>query len=200
MAELVLNRIGGAIGGQVLPQGANILGQQISGQALGQAIGSLAGAAIDVRYLTPPIQGPRVKEFHLTESREGASIPVIYGRCRVGAQVIWAAEFREHRETQGGKGGPRVSEYSYSLSFAVALCEGEVSRVSRCWANGAPFDLSQGDVAALQGDGGSGAGSADRGHRGWRLGRDAGVPRRGIHRVRGFAGRPVRRAHAAAVV
>ncbi|MDP3735829.1 MAG: glycoside hydrolase/phage tail family protein [Hyphomonadaceae bacterium] len=143
MAELVLNRMGGAIGGQVLPQGANILGQQISGQALGQAIGSLAGAAIDARYLTPPMQGPRVKEFHLTESREGASIPVVYGRCRVGAQVIWATEFREHRETHGGKGGPPVSEYSYSLSFAVALCEGEVSRVSRCWANGVPFDLSK---------------------------------------------------------
>lgn len=143
MAELVLNRIGGAIGGQVLPQGANVLGQQISGQALGQAIGSIAGAAIDAQYLTPPIQGPRVKEFHLTESREGASIPVVYGRCRVGAQVIWAAEFREHRDTHGGKGGPRVREYSYSLSFAVALCEGEVTRVSRCWANGAPFDLSK---------------------------------------------------------
>ena len=82
-------------------------------------------------------------EFHLTEGREGAGIPIVYGRCRVGAQLIWAANFKERRDVEGGKGGPRVAEYSYSLSFAVGLCEGEVARVSRCWANGEPFDLSQ---------------------------------------------------------
>ena len=63
--------------------------------------------------------------------------------------MIWAARFKEHEETQsqgGGKGGgPRVSSTSfrYSLSFAVGLCEGEVARIGRVWANGEPFDLSQ---------------------------------------------------------
>ena len=91
------------------------------------------------------MEGPRVKDFHLTEGREGAGIPFVYGRCRVGAQLIWAANFKERREVEGGKGGPRVADYSYSLSFAVGLCEGEIARVSRCWANGEPFDLA--DVA-----------------------------------------------------
>ncbi len=129
MAELVLGKVGAAAGAALLPK-------QLA--FLGGAVGRMAGA-----FLSPPVQGPRVKEFHLTEGREGAGIPLVYGRCRVGGQLIWAAEFKERRDVQGGKGGPRVAEYSYSLSFAVALCEGEIARVSRCWANGEPFDLSQ---------------------------------------------------------
>ena len=142
MAELVLSQAGAAVGAAMLPQGLSFLGATISGAALGRAAGSLAGAWIDAS-LSPPAEGPRVKEFHLTESREGAGIPVVFGRMRVGGQLIWAAEFRERRDVEGGKGGPRVAEFSYSLSFAVALCEGEVARVSRCWANGEPFDLSK---------------------------------------------------------
>lgn len=134
MAELVLGKAGAAIGATLLPKGLSFLGG---------AIGRMAGAAIDARLLSPPVEGPRVKEFHLTESREGAAIPVVYGRCRIGGQLIWATRFKERRDVQGGKGGPRVATYSCSLSFAVALCEGEVARVSRCWANGEPFDLSR---------------------------------------------------------
>ncbi len=143
MAELVLGNVGAVVGASLLPHGVSLLGGHAAGQAIGQAIGSLAGAIVDARYLTPPVEGPRIREFHLTESREGASLPLVYGRLRVGAQVIWASQFKERREVEGGKGGPRVADYSYSLSFAVALCEGEVSRVSRCWANGEPFDLSK---------------------------------------------------------
>ncbi len=134
MAELVLGKAGAAIGSALLPKSLSFLGG---------AIGSIAGAAFDTRFLSPPVEGPRVEEFHLTEGREGAGIPLVYGRCRVGGQLIWAAEFKERREIEGGKGGPHVANYSYSLSFAVALCEGEISRVSRCWANGEPFDLSK---------------------------------------------------------
>jgi len=143
MAELVLSNMGAAAGQALLPKGLSLLGAQVTGQVLGRALGSLAGSYLDARFLTPPVEGPRVKEFHLTEGREGASVPVVYGRMRVGAQLIWAAQFKERREVHGGKGGPRVADYSYSLSFAVALCEGEVARVSRCWANGEPFDLSK---------------------------------------------------------
>ena len=78
------------------------------------------------------------------ESREGAAIPNIYGRMRVGGQVIWASRFTEQRkrEQAGGKGGPKVTTYDYTVSLAVALCEGEITRVHRAWANNEPFDLS----------------------------------------------------------
>lgn len=134
MAELVLGRAGAALGSAWLPKGVSFLGG---------AVGRIAGAALDAGFLSPPIEGPRVPDFHLTEGREGAGIPVVYGRCRIGAQLIWAAEFKERRDVHGGKGGPRVADYSYSLSFAVGVCGGEVAGVERCWANAEPFDLSQ---------------------------------------------------------
>ncbi len=134
MAELVLGKLGAAAGSALLPGGLAFLGE---------TAGRLAGLAIDMQFLSPVAQGPRLKAFHLVEGREGAGIPVVYGRCRVGGQLIWAARFKERRDVEGGKGGPRVANYSYSLSFAVGLCDGEISRVSRCWANGEPFDLSQ---------------------------------------------------------
>lgn len=134
MAELVLSKLGAAAGEALLPKALAFLGS---------AAGRAAGAAIDDALLTPPVEGPRVQDFHLTEGREGVGIPIVYGRCRIGAQLIWAAHFKERRDVEGGKGGPRLAEYSYSLSFAVGLCEGEVARVSRCWANGEPFDLSR---------------------------------------------------------
>lgn len=134
MAELVLSRVGQAAGQALLPKGL---------QFLASTAGRVAGAYIDARLLSPPVEGPRVTEFHLTEGREGAGVPIVYGRFRVGAQLIWAANFKERRDVEGGKGGPRLAEYSYSLSFAVGLCEGEAAEVTRCWANGEPFDLSQ---------------------------------------------------------
>ena len=71
-------------------------------------------------------------------------VPNIYGRMRVAGHLIWAARFKERSRDRrtAGKGSPRVREYRYSVSFAVALCEGEVSRVGQVWANGEPMDLA----------------------------------------------------------
>ncbi len=62
----------------------------------------------------------------------------IYGRARIAGQVIWAARVKEHaaEEKRGGKGGGgRTKNYSYTLSFAVGLCEGEILEVGQIWAN-----------------------------------------------------------------
>ncbi|MAK62703.1 MAG: hypothetical protein CMK09_17165 [Ponticaulis sp.] len=65
-------------------------------------------------------------------------------RMRIGSQVIWATHLKETKSDRrvGGKTDPKVSEYSYTISFAVALCEGEVTSVDRVWANGQPISLA----------------------------------------------------------
>lgn len=91
----------------------------------------------------------------MTASTEGAALPRIYGRARVGGQIIWATEFEEDvsttREAGGaGKGGlgsrgggSDVTEYRYYANFAVALCEGVVSRIGRVWADGQEINLAR---------------------------------------------------------
>ncbi|MEL8056086.1 MAG: glycoside hydrolase TIM-barrel-like domain-containing protein, partial [Pseudomonadota bacterium] len=141
MAEIALSQAGAVVGSTLLPNGLTVFGQTVTGAAIGRFVGSLAGRAIDAS-LRPPIEGPRVKSLTVMESREGAGLPTVYGRYRVGGQVIWASRFRERREERSaGKGGPRYTEYSYSVSFAVALCEGPITRVDRIWANNEPLEL-----------------------------------------------------------
>src|SRR5690606_11327372 len=94
------------------------------------------------------------QRLHVTSSTEGAAIPRIYGRVRLGGQVIWATDFEEEvrttTETSGGGkgvssggGGIERVEYRYYANFAVAICEGEISGLRRVWADGAEIDLSR---------------------------------------------------------
>lgn len=144
MAELVLSTIGRAAG-SALPA------LSTAGAALGQFGGAMLGAAIDQHLfgVRTTREGPRLTDFHIQASTEGASIPAVFGTVRIAGQVIWAARFKEYVQTaessSGGKGGGpsvRTRSYRYTLSFAVGLCEGEVARIGRVWANGAPLDLS----------------------------------------------------------
>ncbi|MGB6085518.1 baseplate megatron protein TIM-barrel domain-containing protein, partial [Parvibaculum sp.] len=150
MATLILSGAGSAIGSALLPSGLSFLGLSVSGAALGSALGSIAGSLVDARLfgMNAHVEGPRLGDLHVMASSEGAPIPKVYGRARIGGQVIWATDYVEHRHTRrsgGGKGSgssASVTEYSYSVSFAVALCEGEITRIGRVWADGKPLSLA----------------------------------------------------------
>ena len=149
MATLVLGAVGSAIGGAF---GGAILG--FSGAAIGGFIGSTIGSVVDnwiVSSLAPAqrIEGARLDSLRITSSTEGAVIPRLYGRMRVGGNIIWATDFREETRTTsqgGGKGGGggkvTTTEYLYFASFAVALCEGPITGIGRVWADGKAMDMT----------------------------------------------------------
>ena len=115
---------------------------------LGKAIGATLGAGIDQRLLgtgSEPVETGRVERFRVMGSSEGAPIARVFGRARVAGHLIWSSRFLEavHEEEVGGKGGgATMREYSYSVSIAIALCEGPVLRVGRIWADGIVLDQS----------------------------------------------------------
>ncbi len=119
-----------------------VAGAQAAGNALVKTASSLAlsfaNSAISRAFDTRTLEGPRLSSFQLMTSRDGAPMARSYGRVRLAGQVIWASRLKETSTTsrQGGKGGPKVREYSYSISFAVGLCEGEIQSVDRIWVNG----------------------------------------------------------------
>lgn len=141
MATLVLSAVGTAIGGAI---GGSVLG--LSGAVLGRFAGALIGQSIDQRLLgsgSDAVETGRVSRLRLTGSGEGVPVARVYGRMRVAGHVIWATEFEQNVTVHGGGGGkgarpatPEVREYSYVLSLAIALCEGEISHVGRIWADG----------------------------------------------------------------
>jgi hypothetical protein len=149
MATLVLGAVGTAIGGAF---GGAILG--FSGAAIGGFIGSTVGSVVDswiVSSLAPAqrIEGARLDTLRITSANEGAVIPRLYGRLRIGGNIIWATDFREETKTTtqgGGKGGGggkvKTTEYLYYASFAVALCEGPITGLGRVWADGKAMDMT----------------------------------------------------------
>ncbi|EPX87686.1 Putative phage tail protein/GTA TIM-barrel-like domain protein [Rubellimicrobium thermophilum DSM 16684] len=149
MATLVLGAVGSAIGGSI---GGAILG--VSAATIGGFIGSTVGSVVDswiVSSLAPAqrVEGQRLDSLRITSSTEGAVIPRLYGRMRIGGNIIWATDFREETKTTtqgGGKGGGggkvRTTEYLYYASFAVALCEGPITGIGRIWADGKPLDMT----------------------------------------------------------
>ena len=135
MATLLLSAAGAMVGAGF---GGTVLG--LSGAVIGRAIGETVGRAIDQRILgagSEPVDVGRIDRLRLTGASEGGAIGQIWGRMRVGGQVIWATEFTETvRRQRTGKGAPRpkVNEYSESVSRAIALGGGEILRVGRSWA------------------------------------------------------------------
>jgi GTA TIM-barrel-like domain/Putative phage tail protein len=160
MATLALSAAGSIAGDFLLPGGASAFDFAISGAELGAGLGKLAGGVIDSALFSTSgqsrvVQGPRLTDLHVTSSTEGAPIPRVYGRARLGGQVIWATDFDEEVATSeaggGGKGGASGGaaagtttsvSYSYYANVAVGLCEGEITGVGRIWANGVELDLS----------------------------------------------------------
>lgn len=157
MATLALAAAGAAVGGAVLPTGFTLLGATITGATIGTQVGAIAGSVVDQALLggsgkSRNVEGPRLSELHITASTEGAPVPRVYGRVRLGGQVIWATPFEEEVVTSssGGSGkgvtsapSSTTTEYRYYANFAVALCEGEIGSVGRIWADGVEVDRSQ---------------------------------------------------------
>ncbi len=150
MATLVLGAAGAAIGGSI---GGAILG--VSAATIGGFIGSTIGSVVDswiISSLAPTqrIEGARMDNLRITSATEAAVIPRLYGRMRIGGNIIWATDFREETKTTtqgGGKGGGgggkvKTTEYFYYASFAVALCEGPITGIGRIWADGKLLDTA----------------------------------------------------------
>jgi len=85
-----------------------------------------------------------------------------HGMSRIAGNVIWSLPLQEHATTTtqsagGGKGGggsvtQSTTTYSYTASFAVAICEGPITSLVRVWADSKQLDLTQGDYTLYLGD------------------------------------------------
>ncbi|CUJ89094.1 hypothetical protein RUE5091_00818 [Ruegeria denitrificans] len=170
MATIILSAAGAAVGGAI---GGTVAG--LSTAVIGRAVGATLGRVIDQRLMSQSVMGGgsevvetgRLDRFRLTETGEGAPVTTVYGRMRVGGQVIWASDFLETKSTStttqggggGGKGSPKSPEvtttthsYSYSISMAIAVGAGRISDVPRIWADGEELERAGLNMRIYRGD------------------------------------------------
>ncbi|TGD45285.1 host specificity protein [Pseudotabrizicola sediminis] len=136
MATILFAAAGAALGAGA---GGTVLG--LSGAVIGRAVGATIGRAVDQRIMglgSDAVEVGKLDRFHIMGASEGTAIAKSWGRMRLAGQVIWASPFRETSIKSGGKGmpSPRAVRYSYSVSLAVALCEGNILGIGRLWADG----------------------------------------------------------------
>lgn len=136
MAQLATGIVGAAIGFAIGgPAGAQ----------WGWLAGVMIGGVLFPQSNNQTVEGPRLEDRTVQISTYGIAISRIYGTIRVTGNVIWATDLKETRHenttSAGGKGpsgGQSVTQitYTYSSSFAVSLCEGEITGIRRIWADG----------------------------------------------------------------
>lgn len=128
MADVALGVAGAIVGG--------IVGGS-QGALLGWSAGTLVGGAL---------WGPKAKAQNIGKlddvqrkvsgSAYGTPIPIVYGKDRVGGNVIWATDLEETsiEVSAGGKGSRRRTnkKYVYKGNFAVLFCKGP-KRILRVW-------------------------------------------------------------------
>ncbi|PWB83587.1 MAG: hypothetical protein C3F11_05845, partial [Methylocystaceae bacterium] len=158
MATLVLQTVGSLVGGIAGPIGAT----------LGRFAGGLGGALVDAAlqpHASPRYSfGPRLKSMDGISSTEGAAVARVYGRARIGGQMIWATRFLEQASVSvdGGGGGrgkggggstPTINvTYSYYANFAIGLCDGPIAFVRRMFADGNEVDMTTLPIRIYTGD------------------------------------------------
>lgn len=108
-------------------------------------------------------EGTRLTDLMVQVSTYGKAIPIAYGNVRIAGNVIWSRPIQEHVTTStqssgGGKGGgggggvtTTTTTYSYTVSLAVAICEGPITEMVRVWADSKPLDLAQGNYSLYLG-------------------------------------------------
>lgn len=166
MAQLVLTLAGSSLG--------NAIGGGLGGSIVA-LMGSMAGAVIDQELFGPPaarrkVEGTRVSDIRLSGSAFGLGIPMVYGRGRLPANVIWARGIREEVRTtteraggSSGKGGiggggsrgeiVTTTSYHYFADVALGIGEGPVTSIYRIWVDGQPLDPEHvGEIRLYYGD------------------------------------------------
>ncbi len=80
----------------------------------------------------------------MQSSTYGKNIPIAYGNVRLAGNIIWSLPIKETATTtkvsSGGKGGggkvlQKQTTYSYSVTLAIGVCEGEIDDIIRVWAD-----------------------------------------------------------------
>jgi hypothetical protein len=92
---------------------------------------------------------PKYTGLQIQTSAEGVCIPIVWGRGRVGPNLINAWNFQTHaakgkkgRGGKGGHGGKSGAQTTYSAGISLAICEGPIQDVGTVWQDQSTTSLA----------------------------------------------------------
>lgn len=123
--------------------GAQILGRDNIFHKIGNVLGLGIPNWLDDTFGSDAAEGPALGEMAVQTSKEGVDRPIVYGICRpIGGNLIAVQDppliLQVEQESQGGKGGgndePTMVDTPFR-TYAVRICEGEITGIRRVWRN-----------------------------------------------------------------
>ncbi len=92
---------------------------------------------------TPP---PALGALSIQQSSYSTPVEIIYGTNRISGNLLWYGDFTQTLVSTGGGGGKGgvvggggkgggSSEYNYSASFVIGICEGQIAAVGQVWVS-----------------------------------------------------------------
>lgn len=89
----------------------------------------------------------RQTTVQVQQSTYGLPIPVVYGTNRIAGNLVWFANFKANAKTttSGGKGmggSSTNTDYTYTASAILTLCEGPIAGIGKVWKDKETSDLA----------------------------------------------------------
>jgi len=125
----------------------------IAGSMIGGPIGGAIGSAVAVAFFGPVTrtEGPRLGDLSATASSYGNAIPRLYGTHRFAGDMLYCGEIEEASQVVKIDSANEVVNYTYFSTFALSLCEGQISAVLKVFADGKLiYDATETDPARKQ--------------------------------------------------
>lgn len=118
----------------IIPAASAGIGYLVGGPT-GAQVGWMIGSSI--QSSRQKIEQPAVGDLRIQTAQYGVAIPYVIGKQRVAGNIIWASEKRTYKiSTSSGKGGgPTIVSTGYKQDLAILLCRGQITGITRAWAN-----------------------------------------------------------------
>jgi Putative phage tail protein len=80
-------------------------------------------------------QIPVYTSLQVQTSSAAVPIQIVYGCNKVAPNCFWTGNFLYTEQKSGGKGGGKITGYTYTVDVMFGLCEGPINAVGGVWNN-----------------------------------------------------------------
>lgn len=93
------------------------------------------------RITQTPTESGKLDDIRITGSEYGTYIPRIFGKARIGGNIIWSSGIKHQifsYSSSGGKGvpsAPAERQHFYTTDVGVQFCRGPILEFERIWAD-----------------------------------------------------------------
>ena len=124
MADIAMGAAGAVVG--------SFFGNPMLGFSIGMTLGNM--------FFGPKqsFDSGRLQDLKIGTASQAAPIPIVFGTVRTAGNIIWAPALHESSSSGGAGGslgGPTFNNYSYTADLAIMICEGEITRINKIWAD-----------------------------------------------------------------